>query len=487
MLSHERMDNGRGCQDEEKTMSTQEKTKDKTHYQVLGLGQDATPAEVRKAYLKAVRKTHPDINPGADPATFVTVSQAYEVLFDEGKRKIYDYDLRREGGSGSSSEPGSQSTSSDSGPRTPRSNPGPRPRGAKLHFPSREHRFEDAPRVDMGSGSMRMVVMLSSLGLALVAIGLIFFFPGDIDDSDFGKKLLNLTVLHYGSLGAMAAAIGLLFAFCAGHGIPASVAFVFAAVSLTPGVGLLFRHGENALTWVGASLAVLAGIGLFFGYTLPTKSGHVMGSDAKGINPEIFDYPIFGTPASGLENSNLDAGRVAVGAKGERMTAEGLKKLTKLAGLRIMHSMRFNPYTSGSGDIDHVLVYGRNIVLIDSKVWTPASYSFSTNESGEIVDDERIVEVRGDGSVGIREIKVARSIELWSKAFPSYNVVAWILVHASNTSSPMRFDNAGSSTMRMTDLETGLQEILDHLGNSTDDVVYSSAADMTTINRLHAS
>lgn len=467
-------------------MRTQEKAKDRTHYQVLGLDRDAQPSDVRKAYLKAVRKAHPDINPGADPAIFVAIQQAYEVLFDEGKRKIYDYDLRREEPGASNSQQTHTDAGPTTGPRTPRSNPGPRPKGAKLHFPEREHHFEDAPRVDMDSGPLRMIVMLSALGLSLIAMALIFFFPGTIDDSDFGKKLLNLTVLHYGSLVAMAAGIGIVFIFSSGHGLPASAAFVFCAISLTPSVGLLMRSGENALTWVGASLAVVSGAGLFFGYALPSKSGHVMGSDNTGINPEILTYPIFGTPASGLENSTLDAGRVAVGAKGEKMTAEGLKTLTKLEGLRVMHSMRFNPYTEGSGDIDHVLVYGRNIVLIDSKVWTPASYSFSTNEAGEIVDDEQIVEVRPDNSVGIRGIKVARSIELWSKAFPSYNVVAWILVHASNTASPMRFDNAGSTTMRMADLDTGLQEILDHLGNSTDEVVYSSAADMTTINRLHA-
>lgn len=464
-------------------MSTQEKTRGKTHYEVLGVDKGAKSTDIRKAYLKAVRKAHPDTNPGADPEVFIAIQQAYEVLFDEGKRTVYDYDLRRE--ARDDGRP-SASSSSTTGPKTPSSDPGPRPKGAKLHFPERSHVFEDAPMTDGTSGNFRMIAMLVGLGLALCSFAIIGLSPGEIDASDFGKKLLNLYVLHYGAMGVFALSIGLLFAFCSGHALPASVAFVFCAVSLTPGISLFMRSGENVGTWIGAVLCCVAGVALFLGYIAPTKSGHVLGSDDRDINPDIFDYPIFGAPASGLENSGLDAGRVAVGAKGEKMTADGLQKLARLDGLRVMHSMRFNPYKAGSGDIDHLLVYGRNIILIDSKMWTPAAYSFATNDRGEITDDEQIVETRSDGSVGVRDIKVARAIELWSKAFPSYNVVAWILIHPSHTKAPLSFDNTGSTTMRMADLETGLQEILDHLGNATDATVYSSAEDMTTINRLHA-
>ncbi|KAK7510539.1 hypothetical protein IWZ03DRAFT_337236 [Phyllosticta citriasiana] len=63
-------------------------------YEVLGISQEASQAEVKKAYHKAALSSHPDKVPEAEreeaEVRFKAVSQAYEILYDEEKRHLYD-------------------------------------------------------------------------------------------------------------------------------------------------------------------------------------------------------------------------------------------------------------------------------------------------------------------------------------------------------------------------------------------------------------
>ncbi len=62
------------------------------YYKVLGIAKTATEEQIKKAYRKAARKLHPDLNPndkGAHKA-FQQVNEANEVLSDPAKRAKYD-------------------------------------------------------------------------------------------------------------------------------------------------------------------------------------------------------------------------------------------------------------------------------------------------------------------------------------------------------------------------------------------------------------
>lgn len=62
------------------------------YYSVLGVPKSAGEAEIKSAYRKLALKHHPDRNQGnkAAEARFKEINEAYEVLSDPKKRKLYD-------------------------------------------------------------------------------------------------------------------------------------------------------------------------------------------------------------------------------------------------------------------------------------------------------------------------------------------------------------------------------------------------------------
>ena len=110
------------------------------YYGALGVAQDATDDEIKKAYRKLARQLHPDVNPDPEAQErFKAVTAAYEVLSDPQKRQVVDL-----GGDPLSSGPGSAGSPFAQRLRRPRRHHGRllrrrrrRARPAQPHAPGR--------------------------------------------------------------------------------------------------------------------------------------------------------------------------------------------------------------------------------------------------------------------------------------------------------------------------------------------------------------
>ena len=86
----------------------------KDYYEVLGVLNSATPAEIKKAFRALALRHHPDRNPG-DPtaeAKFKAVAGAWKVLSDPDSRRAYDAALADE----ATPDRGTRGAASDDGP-----------------------------------------------------------------------------------------------------------------------------------------------------------------------------------------------------------------------------------------------------------------------------------------------------------------------------------------------------------------------------------
>lgn len=91
-----------------RSISTSSPLTQTDYYKILGVSKNSSTKEIKKAYYQLAKKYHPDTNKDDPNASkkFQEVSEAYEILSDDTKRKEYDTygttteQMHRNGGAG---------------------------------------------------------------------------------------------------------------------------------------------------------------------------------------------------------------------------------------------------------------------------------------------------------------------------------------------------------------------------------------------------
>jgi hypothetical protein len=142
---------------------------------------------------------------------------------------------------------------------------------------------------------------------------------------------------------------------------------------------------------------------------------------------EFGGTPVFGHP--GVEADEL----------AERLTADLLERyLTRLPGARIFHGLSWPG--SVFADVDHAVLCGKRLVLVESKLWLPGHYE--TAEDGRLLRNGRAF--RGGGS------RLAESLDAYRELLPGVALRGAMIVYPSREGEVTTADPDGEPGPPMT-------------------------------------
>lgn len=423
-----------------------------THYEILGIDTDADRSAVKKAYFKLCRTYHPDVSGDANGHFFKLVTAAYETLSDEKARARYDKELSDSHHSGyESSGYDSEDNEFDDAP-SPSSSEPRRDDGLIANSPI------DFERMDWFSKDYTQIkekvvlryphVLWAITGTAIFILGVVIMgclsmmtsppFPvivylGFIIAAIFTQnRFSRFRVGKSGFIAVMVAWIaGYLWEIVRDVQTSHLQPVVFLFTILAAGLGFLGMYAGHK--WRKWSI-------------LKTDRGHMVLSakDAK-------EFAIWGTPGELSDAIDKFGQRnVALGAIGEKRTADLLSQLFLIPGTKVFHGLKFPG--SENADVDHAVVNGNKIAFVDSKMWSGGHYSWTSN--GSIIRDKKYdsLELYTNFPRAVDKLDATLFHEAESRG--------WILIH-SNDNHPVKTDNSNSGVVRL----GNPQECLEEIGN----------------------
>lgn len=153
--------------------------------------------------------------------------------------------------------------------------------------------------------------------------------------------------------------------------IPAAALFLFQWDKLTP---LFWTEFGSMLCFMGLTYLLHKG---------SARKGKTVNKYSEGTGNPLKCF-VYGTPGSvGDATDVFSAGNLKAGVRGEKNTAELLQLVSTIPGTNVFHGLRFPG--SANADVDHAVVNGNTVFLIDSKQYRPGVYQWDFDGSDDIL------------------------------------------------------------------------------------------------------
>ncbi|MGC4935925.1 NERD domain-containing protein [Gordonia sp. DT30] len=153
----------------------------------------------------------------------------------------------------------------------------------------------------------------------------------------------------------------------------------------------------------------------------------------RPIEPDLLARRVIGEPASGLGDAveKFGVGNVTKGIQGEQLTSDGFDRRSDLLpDAQMINTLEFPG--SEVADVDHAIVLGDRVALVDSKYWRGCNYQWA---DGTLITSGRGHELQShEIHFGVAAARLAEMLGAEGK-----QVRAWVVIH-SHDGRPVTVD-----------------------------------------------
>ena len=457
------------------------------YYEVLGVARGAPPEVIKAAYRAHAKVKHPDREGGGDE--FARITEAYQVLSDDEQRRRHDADLDAAQGAGASSgagldgedlddwgepiddtagwgEPqstGPQSTGpQNSGPE----NSGPPNTGPANAGPAAGRKKDRPPTPDFANQDPRILAGYDAWGELPITPDELSWM-GKAEQLRRGPTPVAVAgrtpKLSGGPIGFRHVALVAWLLSCVllgtagagtGFGIGALIVGIMLGLArarnltgcLATGAYLLYYL--IALMMVPTSSMYVTSVGAMFMPLLPAvtygfaveswrrhRDAAAPGRDA----PQLELLPTaaveqnfqWGNPGGHLFSgkNTFTARNATLGFGGEILTSQLIDVFAAIPGVRVVHGLVPG---KGEADVDHAILCGNRVVLVDAKNWAGGDYYWLSGQ---------VMSTTAEGVLP-RGNPMNWALPIITRALPRKVVRPVVVIH-SNNGAPVRTNNQG--------------------------------------------